>query len=433
MYKEGIAIWLQQRTKGAFVSSSASAGLPHPCRGSPEPPVLAVAGVCAPFVPQPRPRHGARAPFTRRRGNGHARRTPSRAAVAAHAAPCARAPPAAETGPGAGAAGGRLQPLGGPRAPRCRGARWEWESRAVQHWWEQSGTGTRFPAHSASRGDGALPAPPLGSCSLCGSPGRAGGSDEDCASRRAARPHCGHARSSLAAGRGRASLPARWHKAGPRWRRRAQGARTAGTRRRRGRPRSRSWAGASAACTPPSTRTRRRCRAPGARRTSTTTSASRRATCASTTKVPGWGGGAGFGLGPERDGPGVALGSAAPRGPPGAGWAGSGSGGPGAGAPWPVWGRAAPSSGRGALAWPEAPAGLLGPGCLGSGTEVLGSRGLSPAVCVALYNAVRCRSPGPGAARPAVYSGILLKTQPGGRMASTCRLTGALAPRVYPK
>uniref|UniRef100_A0A803VI84 B30.2/SPRY domain-containing protein n=1 Tax=Ficedula albicollis TaxID=59894 RepID=A0A803VI84_FICAL len=34
----------------------------------------------------------ARAPFTRRHGNDHARRTPSRGAIAAHAAPDARAP-----------------------------------------------------------------------------------------------------------------------------------------------------------------------------------------------------------------------------------------------------------------------------------------------------------------------------------------------------
>lgn len=61
----------------------------------------------------------------------------------------------------------------------------------------------------AEGGTGALHAPPLGNCSLGERQGRRDRSDEDCASRQAARPHCGHARSPLAGGRGRASLPAR--------------------------------------------------------------------------------------------------------------------------------------------------------------------------------------------------------------------------------
>uniref|UniRef100_A0A8C5TXX8 Uncharacterized protein n=1 Tax=Malurus cyaneus samueli TaxID=2593467 RepID=A0A8C5TXX8_9PASS len=55
----------------------------------------------------------ARAPFTRLHGNGHARRTPSLAAIGAHAAPDARAPRGGQNRPVSG---------GGRRAPASAGA-----------------------------------------------------------------------------------------------------------------------------------------------------------------------------------------------------------------------------------------------------------------------------------------------------------------------
>lgn len=179
----------------------------------PSQPRAAGAGVCrsrARFAPEPRARHGARAPFTRRHGNDHARRTPSRAAIAAHAAPDARAP-----------LGGRNRPVsgGGRRAPASAGRPLgsalprSTLGMGVSHPTALMGAernGDTVPSvQRAEGGDGALHAPPLGSCSLGDSQGRAGGRDGDCASRRAARPHCGHARSPLAAGRDWASLPAR--------------------------------------------------------------------------------------------------------------------------------------------------------------------------------------------------------------------------------
>lgn len=154
--------------------------------------------------------HGARAPFTRRHGNDHARRTPSRAAIAAHAAPDARAPLGGRNRPVSG--GGRRapasagRPLGSalPRSTLGMGV-----SRPTALMGAERNGDTIPSVQRPEGGDGALRAPPLGSCSLGESQGQAGGRDGDCASRRAARPHCGHARSPLAAGPDWASLPAR--------------------------------------------------------------------------------------------------------------------------------------------------------------------------------------------------------------------------------
>lgn len=81
---------------------------------------------------------------------------------------------------------------------------------------------------------------------------------------------------------------------------------------------------------------------------------------------------------------------------------------------------------------------LWAPGFSWAGeAEGVWSRGpFPPAERAALYNALQCHQPGPEplcVARSSVYSVILLKTLPRGRMAPTRRLPGALAPRVYTK
>lgn len=211
-YQDCIAIWIQLSTKRAFVSSSGLAGVSHPCRRRPEPPVLPFAG-----APRPRSLRSSAGPAMARAlrlpvatATTTPAGPPSRAAIAAHAAPDARAPLGGRNRPVSG--GGRRapasagRPLGSalPRSTLGMGV-----SRPTALMGAERNGDTIPSVQRPEGGDGALRAPPLGSCSLGESQGQAGGRDGDCASRRAARPHCGHARSPLAAGPDWASLPAR--------------------------------------------------------------------------------------------------------------------------------------------------------------------------------------------------------------------------------